>query len=1102
MWVLRIPGFVLEGGTEQEHWPGQWHPNRRYVTCKPDAIGFASARGFSDARLNRSLTCDCLTAVIAAIAVWLSAGTAVGQDPAPVRFARDIEPILRAHCYECHDGAKKTADLRLDIRANAMRGGESGDAAIVPGNSDASGLIARVTDDDTSQRMPPERPPLGQQQIDLLRRWIDQGADWPDQLAGEDIDPSQHWAFRPPQAPPLPQVHRDNWVRNEIDRFVLARLEQVGLTPAIEADRTTLIRRLYLDLIGLPPTVEEVDAFLLDNRPDAYQQLVESLLRSPHYGERWGRVWLDAARYADSDGYEKDKLRQVWFYRDWVIQALNDDMPYDEFIIEQLAGDMLPGATQSQRVATGFLRNSMINEEGGIHPEQFRMLAMFDRMEAIGKSILGLTIQCGQCHNHKYDPLTQQEYYQLFAFINNDHEANVAVYTAQEQKQQSTIRKQIAQIERQLQDHHPDWESRMSAWEDLVRGDQPTWQVIQPDVDSDSTGGQKYLPQEDGSFLALGYAPTKHTVKMTITSRMQGITGFRLELLTDPNLPCGGPGRAVYGTAALTEFSVEAGPGDGSSPPREIKWADATADINPPESPLEPMFDDRSGDRRVTGPVQFAIDGNRLTAWGIDAGPGRRNQARKAVFRAAEPISSPAGETKLIIHLKQDHGGWNSDDNQNNNLGRMRLSITTADHPQADRLPAEVRQILGVPREQRTADQQQKLFGYWRTTVPEWREANERIEVLWREYPVGSTQLVLQSRDQPRATHVLMRGDFLQPAEQVQPGVPAFLHQLPDEAPPTRLTLARWLVDRRSPTVARAFVNRIWQTYFGLGLVETSEDLGTRGAAPTHPELLDWLSVEFMDRGWSIKDLHRMIVVSATYRQSSLLSEQLLRQDPFNHLLARGARFRVDAEVVRDIALSVSGLLSPEIGGPSVHPPLPEFMVNPPVSYGPKPWPEAEGTARYRRAVYTFRFRSVPYPALEVFDSPNGDVSCVRRTRSNTPLQALTMWNEDIFVECAQGLAARLLAQQDLSDEDRARYGFRLCVSRQPSSAELSELVDLLQEQRAYLNSRTDNGASALELPQTSDAPRPLPDVSSVEFAAWTTVARVLLNLDETVSKE
>ncbi len=734
--------------------------------------------------------------------------------------------------------------------------------------------------------MPPTGERLSAAQVKLLREWIDAGAVWPDALAGDDAPWKRHWAFRPPVRPPLPTTKDTKRFLKPLDRFVMARLEKEGLKPSPEADRVTLLRRLSLDLIGLPPTIEEVNNFLADKSEQAYEKVVDRLLSSPHYGERWGRHWLDAARYADSDGFEKDKSRQVWFYRDWVLSALNRDLPYDQFIVEQLAGDLLPGATQDQKVATGFLRNSMINEEGGIDPEQFRMEAMFDRMDAIGKSVLGLTIQCAQCHNHKFDPLTQAEYYKMFAYLNNDYEANIVVYTPDEQMRRAEVFRDIHAIENELRHHHPDWRTRMHAWEATVKNNQPAWIVVRPEVDDESTGGQKYLPLTDGSFLAQGYAPTKHTVRMKVKTDVQNITAFRLELLNDPNLPMGGPGRSIYGTGALTEFKVQAAPADKPGKAEWIKFVKATADINPPEKPLDAIYNDKSGKRRVTGPIRFAIDGNNDTAWGFEVGPGRRNQPCKAVFRAEKAISHPKGSI-LTFHLTQNHGGWNSDDNQNHNLGRFRLSITTQAGADADPLPQRVRAVLAIPRTQRTPVQEGVVFSYWRTTVPQWKDGNERIEALWRQHPAGSSQLVLQARPQPRDTHVLKRGDFLKPAQSVRPGVPAFLHPLPADAPPNRLTFARWLVDRRSPTTARTIVNRVWQTYFGIGLVATSEDLGMQSETPSHPELLDWLAVEFMERGWSLKKLHKLIVCSATYRQSSRLTPQLRSRDPYNRLLAR-----------------------------------------------------------------------------------------------------------------------------------------------------------------------------------------------------------------------
>jgi hypothetical protein len=587
---------------------------------------------------------------------------------------------------------------------------------------------------------------------------------------------------------------------------------------------------------------------------------------------------------------------------------------------------------------------------------------------------------------------------------------------------------------------------------------------------------------------------------MRIKTDVQNVTAFRLELLNDPNLPLGGPGRSIYGTGALTEFKVSAAPADGPGKEKAIKFSKATADVNPPEKPLDPIYDDKSGKRRVTGPVNFAIDGKDETAWGFDVGPGRRNQPHKAVFLADKPITHPKG-TLLTFRLSQNHGGWNSDDNQNLNLGRFRLSITTQPGAEADPLPARVREVLSVPADKRTPSQEGTVFSYWRTTVAEWKDANDRIEALWQKHPEGSSQLVLQARNEPRPTHVLKRGDFLKPAKAVSPGVPGFLHPLPADAPPTRLTFARWLVDRRSPTTARAIVNRIWQAYFGTGLVATSEDLGMQSEAPSHPELLDWLAVAFMERGWSLKKLHKLIVCSATYRQSSRVSPELLARDPYNRLLARGARFRVEGEIVRDIALSSSGLLNPAIGGRSVFPPLPGFLVLPPASYGPKIWPEDKGPNRYRRGLYTFRYRSVPYPMLQTFDTPNGDYSCVRRARSNTPLQALMTLNEQVFLDCARSLALRTLADGGATDVARIDYAFRRCLTRTPTVEEKRELLKLLSKQEARFG-RAD--AKPWELAALDPAhPPQLPNgATPAQAAAWTVVSRVLLNLDETITKE
>ncbi|HEX4415595.1 MAG TPA: PSD1 and planctomycete cytochrome C domain-containing protein [Lacipirellulaceae bacterium] len=1040
----------------------------------------------------------CLVVVALLTAIWNVSVIVAAEPAASVDFNRDVRPILSNNCFRCHgpDPKDREADLRLDVwkSVGKMHGAEAVIDADHPGDSE---LVKRITSDDPDERMPPQDSgkTLRPEQIKTLRTWVENGAKY-----------EPHWAYVAPQRPAVPAVKNSGWVRNPIDAFVLAKLEKEGLEPSPRAATSTLIRRLSLDIVGLPPTLDELKEFESHASGNGYEDAVERLLASPHFGERWGRVWLDVARYADSDGFEKDKPRFVWMYRDWVINALNQDLPYDKFVIDQIAGDLLPHATQDDKVATGFLRNSMINEEGGIDPEQFRMEAMYDRMDAIGKGVLGITIQCAQCHTHKYDPLTQTEYYQMFAFLNNCYESQTSVYTAEQQSEWQATGDVIRRIEDQLQADSPDWQQRMAEWEKTVRKNQPTWTVVSPP--EEASGDQKHYVLDDGSILAAGYAPTKFSTEFTCETKLPRVSAVRLELMNDPSLPHGGPGRSIFGTCALTEFNVEAAPLDHPEKKRNLQIAKATADVNPPERELEKAFEDRSGKRRVTGPIEFATDGNNLTAWGINIGPERSNVPRKAVFEFDKPIES-AGGVRLTFKLVQDHGGWNSDDNQTNNLGRFRFAVTSADNAVADPLPSDVRAIVDRGPEQRTAEETQKVFEYWRTTVPEWEEQNRRIEALWQSHPQGTTQLTLTERGKMRTTHRLERGNFLAPAEAVERGVPAFLHPLEKSAksdqPPTRLDFAKWLVDRRSPTTARSIVNRIWQAYFGKGLVATPEDFGMQGDPPSNRELLDWLAVELMDHNWSLKHIHRLIVTSATYQQSSAVTPQLLEQDPDNRLLARGPRFRVDAEIVRDVALSASSLLDDKIGGPSVFPPAPEFLFKPPASYGPKTWKVATGPDRYRRGLYTFRFRSVPYPMLQNFDAPVGEVACARRARSNTPLQALTTLNEPIFVECARALTLTVLRNAAPTDEDRIDAAMKRCVSREPHGQELRVLEDFLNQERQRFTSSGEDPWPLLadgEQGKQKLAMKMPNGVSPGELASWTAVARVILNLDETITNE
>lgn len=1021
------------------------------------------------------------------------------QTPEPERidFSRDIAPIFRERCYACHGEEQVNGQLRLDSREVAFEEGPSGHR-LVPHRPEDSEVYRRVSGTGPRERMPMGGS-LDSDEIGRIRRWIEEGAEWPERYS-VPRGPAPDWAYSPPERPESRPALRGEWTLNPVDSFVLARLDAAGLDPSPRATKETLLRRLTLDLTGLPPTISEIDAFLADTRPGNYERLVDRLLASPHYGEHRGRAWLDAARYADSNGYEKDRPREVWAYRDWVVEALNGDMPYDQFVIEQVAGDLLPGTGQSQRIATGFLRNSMVNEEGGADPEQFRMEALFDRMDALGKAVLGLTVQCAQCHDHKYDPISQREYYRMLAMLNDSYESTLAVYSPAEQRDRRRVLDGVREIERALQRGIPDWRDRLAAWEAKASKGLPQWTVLDARIEPGS--GEKYQVLPDKSILAQGFAPTQSTVSPIAAVKPGMVRAVRLELLTDPRLPLNGPGRSFRGTAALSEFKIEAAVQSAPEDWMAVPVEGATADINPAPRLQDPeLFPQADGKPRTLGGIGLAIDGDDLTAWHTDTGPGRRNASRKAVFRLAEPLSSDE-PSRLRFNMVMKHGGSNTDADHSLNLGRFRLSVTDDANAVADPLPAPVREIVStVPPNSRTTEQEALLFRHWRSTVPETEAANLRIERLWEEHPEGTTQLVAVKRDEPRVTYLLKRGDFLRPVEPVEPGVPSALHPMAASGTrPSRLEFAAWLVDRRSPTAARAIVNRIWSGHFGIGLVESAEDLGTRSSRPSHPGLLDWLAVELMESDWSLKHVHKLIVLSETYRQSSRVAPEVRDRDPRNRLLARAGRFRVEAETVRDSALGASGLLVRDVGGRPVYPPAPELLLRPPASYAPKRWPEESGRHRFRRGLYSFRYRSVPFPAFEMFDAPSGKFSCVRRNRSNTPLQALVTLNEYAFLESARHLALVALAEAADDDGKRVESVFRRVLSRRPESAERRELLSLLRRFRSRF-ARDGRSARALAF-DGSAIPSTLAIASETEMAAWTALARGVLNLDEAITRE
>ncbi|WP_459558037.1 PSD1 and planctomycete cytochrome C domain-containing protein [Lacunimicrobium album] len=1019
---------------------------------------------------------------------------------APIDFNRQIRTILSDKCFLCHgpDESTRQADLRLDLEQTAKREID-GVAPIKPGDLEHSEVLNRILSTDASIQMPPPEhgKSLTPAQVELLKQWISQGAPW-----------ATHWAFTAPVRPEVPSAATSEWTASPIDQFILQKLASNQLAPNPPAEEASLIRRVYLDLTGLPPTLEELDAYLESENREKYQQLVDQLLASPRYGERWGREWLDAARYSDSDGYEKDSPRISWLYRDWVVNAMNADMPYNEFVTQQIAGDLLPNATIEQKIATGFLRNSMVNEEGGADAEQFRIEGMFDRMDAIGKAILGVTTQCAQCHTHKYDPLTHAEYYQMFAFLNNVYEADVVYHSPAQREQIKAIQAQVHQLEQQAKAQRPDWSEKLFAWVEQQRTQLPSWHRVQ--LERRSYDGQKFRFLDDKSVISESYAPTFSDDEFY--GDLPAGTSFqwvRLELLTHPQLPSSGPGRALNGTNSLSELDLYLLDQDGKA--TELAWESIVADVNPATKTVDGLHYIPSQDKdkpRTSGPAQFAIDNDIKTGWSTDSGPADRNQSRHAVLKLKDRVLMPEG-SRLIVTLRQKHGGDDSDNKENNIIGRFRVSIS--DDPllltQKDQLlPWAVDDLLHTERVRWTAENWQTVFEYWRTLQADLDPLNQQIADALKQFPEPTTQLVVQERPHPRQSHILSRGDFLKPTAAVNPGVPSFLNAMPQTAEPDRLRFARWMASKDSPTTARVIVNRIWQAYFGTGFVSTPEDLGTQSDPPSHPELLDWLACELMENGWSLKHLHRLIVASSAYRQSAYVSPEKLERDPANRLVSRGPSFRLPAEMIRDSALYNAGLLDLTMGGPSVFPDAPAFLFQKPASYSNKQWDSHLPGQQYRRSMYTFWFRSVNHPVLQVFDAPKADVACVKRPRSNTPMQALTTLNEISFLRASHALAARVLKiDPTANDEARLAYAFRICTSRTPEPDEMSVLTDLLKTQRDYYT-KTPQAAEDLvkhSVPREAEEKCNLSGstISIVEHAAWITMTRTLLNLDESLSK-
>lgn len=1004
-----------------------------------------------------------------AVLVALLARVASADNGDPPSFNADVRPILATKCFACHgpDEDAREAGLRLDSFAGASED-LGGYQAIEPGDSEASELIRRVSSDDPYEVMPPQEQgePLTAEEIDILRRWIDAGGAY-------DV----HWAFEPPGRGPMPAVSRADWPANSIDAFVLHRLDREGLLPSADADPLTLVRRVYLDLLGLPPTPEQADAFLRDSRPGAYERLVDRLLSSEQYGERWARAWMDVARYADTNGYEKDRPRSIWPYRDWVIAALNRDMPFDQFSIAQIAGDMLPEASVEEKIATGFHRNTMLNEEGGIDPLEYRYYAMVDRVATTGMVWMGMTVQCAQCHTHKYDPLTHTDYYRMMALLNNADEPDLVVPDPQIQRQRDAILAEISRLESALENEFPpaegpgaDAERRrdgldeaFDAWIAEQRSAASPWTVLRPDrLD---TNLPRLELRDDGSIFSSGDITKRDVFELSIPlDAVDGpITALRLEVLPDDSLPAGGPGRAYYEGRRGDFFLSEVEARFGDAP---VQFASASHSYG--------KITVGSG----TADAENVLDRDGSTGWSTAQ---REGEPHQLVLQLREPLPTE-GALHLTMLFERHFAA---------SLGRFRWSATNAGgEVTASDLPTELEAILAEPADAWTADERQRLRRHFLRTAPELSEAREPIERLREQLPELPTTLVMRERpaDNPRPTHRHHRGEFLSPREEVQPGVPEIFPPLDEDQPANRLALARWLLSDRNPLVARVTVNRAWQSFFGTGLVPGSGDFGTQAPPPTHPELLDSLAVELVDSGWSLKSLHRKIVTSRTYRQQSEADEALWRRDPENRLLARGPRHRLDAEMIRDAALVASGLRSLRIGGPSVYPPQPQSVTE--LAYGNTNWPESDGANRYRRSLYTFAKRTAPFAAYKTFDAPTGENCTVVRDRSNTPLQALTQLNDGMFLEMSQALAERAMVEAE-DEATRLEFVFQRCLTRSPTGQERASILAFRREQLPRLE------AGQLDPPAIAGVPE-----ASAEQASWAMVARVVMNLDEMISKQ
>jgi cytochrome c553 len=1000
-----------------------------------------------------------------------AAQPAVSSAPSSV-FAKEVRPILAARCYSCHGPEVQQNGLRLDSLAALLKGSDYG-PIVIPHDASKSRLLRRLQAQERPQ-MPYGGPPLSSDEIATVAKWIDAGAPGPDDsspLAG--VKPPKHWSYSKPVRPGLPLLKDAAWVRNPIDAFILARLEKEGLKPSPQAPKTTLLRRVYLDLTGLPPTPQQIDAFLMDRRPDAYERVVDNLLASPRYGEKWARQWLDLARYADSNGYEKDRLRTAWEYRDWVIRALNADLSFRDFTIDQIAGDMLPNPTQDQLIATGFNRNSMLNQEGGIDVNEYYYYSLVDRVNTTASVWLGSTLGCAQCHNHKFDPFPQKDYYRFLAFFSNsqhrvkgvgDHwmdEPELSLPTPSQETKSKALRSEIADLQSKLDTQTPELDAAQVLWEQAMRKAPTDWTVWKP-LSMKSAGGATLALLPDGSVLASGQNPQADTYQLAAPLTQGGMTGVRLEVLPDASLPHGGPGRDLAGNFFLSDFDCEVAG-------QPVTWKSATEDESQDGYSISNLLHKEPG---------------KLAGWAIKESDSPAI-SRQAVFAPVQPLQG--GALKITLKHLMRHSS--------RNIGRFRISVTYSSDPEfIVRIPASVRPVLDVPALQRSASQREDLAAAYRNVSPLLDATRKQMADLQTQVKALGIVTAMVMKEQSAftrpAAYLRERGTFTSPGELVYADVPGAFNPLPKDVMPNRLGLGEWLVSPDNPLTARVTVNRYWEAIFGHGLVETSEDFGTQGDLPSHPELLDWLATEFMSNGWSAKKIQRLIVTSATYRQDSRVTSDLLARDPYNKLYAHGPRFRVEAETVHDLALAESGLLSDKMFGPPVFPYQPEGLWD--IPYSNDKWVESTGEDKRRRAVYTMIRRSSPYPSLVTYDAPSREFCTIRRVRTNTPLQALTSLNDPYFFDAARAMAQRMMKEGGSTIAERVEYGFRLTTGRPPSQSESERVTAFYQQQKDEF-SKSPESAYKVIGNQAANAP---------DIAAWTMVANVLMNSDEAITKE